>query len=152
MKVGKYNTTGRKYQGHYSIWITNHLQERLLYLDDMLENPLLLDGWINGNLYEPTTETIGILAVPESLRHDYNMAGFDDELADKKQKHRYLAQMQGTRKAILPVHTEEEKKIFRDMMADSSVFAACHWKKAAPKWNERAETNTGLFYKVYINS
>jgi hypothetical protein len=118
----------------------------------MLENPLLLDGWINGNLYEPTTETIGILAVPESLRHDYNMARFDDELADKKQKHRYLAQMQGTRKAILPVHTEEEKKIFCNMMADSSVFAAGHWKKAAPKWNEQAETNTGLFYKVYINS
>jgi hypothetical protein len=117
----------------------------------MLEDPLLLDGWINGNLYASTTETIGILTVPESLRHDYNMGKFDDELADRKQKHRYLAQMQGTRKAILPVHTEDEKNIFRTMMADSSVFAAHQWKKAASKWNERAETHPGLFYKVFIN-
>jgi len=38
------------------------------------------------------------------------------------------------------------------MMADSTVFAAHQWKKAAPKWNERAEINPGLFYKVFIIS
>jgi len=118
----------------------------------MLENPLLLDGWVNGNLYELTTETIGILAVPESLRHDYNMAKFDDELADKNQKHRYLAQMQGTWKAILPVHTAAEIALFQRLMEQNEAFnsriSGPRWSDAVRVWNKEADTTDDIFYKV----
>jgi hypothetical protein len=36
------------------------------------------------------------------------MAEFNISTIDKKQPHLYLARMQGTRKAILPVHTPAE--------------------------------------------
>ncbi len=116
----------------------------------MLEKTHQSSGWVNGNLYEASTETIGILALPESLRHDNSMGRFNDELADKKQKHRYLAKMQGTRKAILPVHTEAEKRLFKKLMGEYAVFAGHHWKKAAPIWNENAETQSDIFYKVLL--
>ena len=68
------------------------------------------------------------------------MSRFNDELADKKQKHRYLAKMQGTPKAILPIHTEAEKQLFKKLMGVYAVFAGHHWKKAVLICNEHAET------------
>jgi len=37
-KVGTFNSTGQKHCGHYSIWTTNTLQERLLYLCNHFTN------------------------------------------------------------------------------------------------------------------
>jgi len=73
-KVGTFNTTGKKYRGHYSIWTTNTLQERLLYLHDRFINPCEIKGWINGNLYIQTEERLGILPLPEDVRRSSGMA------------------------------------------------------------------------------
>ena len=89
------NSTGQPYRGHYEIWITNDLQQRLIYLEDILLDPVPIEGWVNGNLYLPTSETIGILPVPTELCTDSSMTKFNANV-DQRQQHAYLAKMQGT--------------------------------------------------------
>ena len=60
--------------------------------------------------------------------------------------------MQGTRKAILPVHTPEELGLFRKLMETNSAFnfqsTGPIWKLAIKVWNEYADTQDGIYYKV----
>src|SRR6266700_2422397 len=114
-QVGTLNSTGKEYCGHFAIWITNKLQTRLVFLDSegVLANPVHITGWVNGSLYLPTREWLGILPIPTDVRQSSGMAEFNSSTIDKKQPHLYLAQMQGTRKAILPVHTPAEHNLFR---------------------------------------
>ena len=153
--MGTFNSTGKKYRGHFSIWITNKLQERLLFLREILINPLEMKGWVNGNLYLPTSEQIGILPVPDDVRVASGMAEFNPLSADKKQSHFYLAHMQGTRKAILPVHTTAEQDLFRELMKTNPAFNTSGkgpmWKVAVKVWNEYADLHTGIFYKVDLD-
>ncbi|EDR10701.1 uncharacterized protein LACBIDRAFT_324541 [Laccaria bicolor S238N-H82] len=72
--TGTYNSTGQRYRGHYSIWITNSIQEHLISLQDTLVDPIQISGWVNGNLYTPTTEVLGILPIPDIVRTSSGMA------------------------------------------------------------------------------
>ena len=62
--------------------------------------------------------------------------------------------MQGTRKAILPVHTPAEHNLFRDLMKSNPVFntqsSGPMWKLAVKVWNEFADKESGIFYKVCL--
>ena len=80
------------------------------------------------------------------------MAEFNISTIDRTQPHLYLARMQGTRKAILPVHTSAEHDLFRTLMKSNPVFnvqsSGPIWKLAVKVWNEFADKQTGIFYKV----
>ena len=149
--MGTYNSTGKRYNGHYSIWLTNELQELLSFLEDVLINPKFITGWVNGNLYQPTTEVAGVLPVPEDVRVKYGMARFEPSL-DSMRPHHHLASLQGTRKAILPVHNQEEKDLFRTMMSGSNSFgnfsSEAQIETSVRIWNARADTSDTIFYKV----
>ncbi|PPQ85651.1 hypothetical protein CVT24_012585, partial [Panaeolus cyanescens] len=133
-----FNTTQRR---HFSIWITNRLQERLIYLRDYFENPVEIKGWVNGNLYLPTKEQFN-----------------PDSKIQGNQSHSYLAKMQGTRKgrkAILPVHTPAEMSLFKDLMEKepgklSALTSTCElsWSAAVTTRNERADTENDIYYKI----
>jgi hypothetical protein len=122
----------------------------------VLVNPTQITGWVNGNLYLPTKERLGILPIPSDVRHSSGMAEFNIATIDKKQPHLYLARMQGTRKAILPVHTPAEHNLFRDLMKSNPVFntqsSGPMWKLAVKVWNEFADTSkeSDIFYKVCL--
>ena len=150
-KVGTFNSTGRKHRGHYSIWTTNTLQERVLYLRSHFTNPCEIKGWTNGNLYIQTEERLGILPLPEDVRRLSGMSKYNPNL-NTKHPHRYLARMQGTLKAILPIHTTEEHALFRKLMIEDSAFnskdAGPSWKLAVRVWNKYADKNDNIFYKV----
>ena len=71
----------------------------------------------------------------------------------KKQKHHFLAQRQGTRKAILPVHTAAEHDFFRKLMTESAVFnppdgGQPQWTIGVKIWNAHADTRDEISYKV----
>ncbi|KAJ7924309.1 hypothetical protein B0H13DRAFT_1864173 [Mycena leptocephala] len=53
-QVGTFNSTGQRFKGHYSIWLTNEIQEPL-------SSPILLTGWVNGNLYEQMKDPVCFL-------------------------------------------------------------------------------------------
>lgn len=127
-----------------------------MFLHDVLKNPVEIRGWVNGNLYVPTSERMGILPIPEDVWHSSGMAKFSPVLNDQKQAHRYLAQKQGTRKAILPVHTPTEIDLFRHLMEANPAFNSTSsgpiWKLAVKVWNEIADREDGVFYKVRITT
>lgn len=117
----------------------------------MLENPAPINNWVNGNLYLPTSETIGILSIPEELRTESCMTQFDPNL-DSKQLHAYLAEKQHTWKAILPVHTPAEIELFSNLMKDDDAFSSQssgpRWSECVRSWNSKANEHDGVFYKV----
>ena len=114
-----------------------------------------ITGWVNGSLYLPTKERLGILPIPSDVRHSSEMAEFNIA-TDKNQPHIYLARMQGTQKAILPVHTPAEHKLFRDLMRSNPVFntqtSGPIWKLAVKVWNKFADKESGIFYKAFLLS
>lgn len=108
----------------------------------MLVDPRHISGWVNGNLYTPTTEVLGILPIPENICIDSAMRPYDAAL-DRHQKHSFLAGIQGTRKPILPIHTSAEKKLFRDLMNSNSAFSSI---SGEPRWADAA-CSEGLEFK-----
>ncbi|KJA22277.1 hypothetical protein HYPSUDRAFT_202294 [Hypholoma sublateritium FD-334 SS-4] len=149
--VGTYNETGQAYQGHYDIWLTNSLQELLVFVEDLLINPTHITGWVNGNLYTPTTETIGIISVPPDVREASGMTEYNPNL-DHNRKHHYLASKQGTRKAILPVHTPAEHALFKHLMKTNDAFGTRSkgpiWPQCVQVWNTYADTQEDVYYKL----
>ena len=96
-----------------------------------------LAGWVNGNLYKPTSEVFGILPVPDDVRQESGMQAFDSDF-DYKQRHGFLASKQGTRKPVLPIHTNTEHKLFKMLMANDPSFNCDNgpsWKLAVRTWN-----------------
>ncbi len=154
LQVGTLNSTGQRYRGHYSIWITNRLQEQLVALEHVLVDPPLIEGWVNCDLYLPTSETLGILPVPPDIRAANGMAEFNPNL-DCQRTHHYLAKMQGTHKAILPIHTPAEHELFHALMKSDQAFRASrstgpNWKQCAKVWNSHADRSDGIYYKVTL--
>jgi hypothetical protein len=135
--------------------VVNSLQEHLLFLNDVLENPMEIKGWINGNLYIQTEERLGIVPLPADIRKLMGMADFNP-LSDRKPQHSYLAQMQGTRKAILPIHTAAEITLFQRLMEENEAFnsrvSGPRWSDTVRVWNEEADKTDSIFYKAsYAN-
>ena len=62
--------------------------------------------------------------------------------------------MQGTRKPILPVHSDEEKKLFSKLMREHPGFNRVGtgpiWQEAVKIWNRLADENLNISYKVCL--
>ena len=132
----------------------------------MLINVKEICGWVNGNYYVPTTETLGILPIPKEIRESSRMAtyisgpfiNFNTGEKKKPQRHNFLAKMQGTRKPVLPIHTMAEMLMFRTLISQNREFNPPNvseppWNQAVKVWNasvdESDETSgSGLYYKV----
>jgi hypothetical protein len=121
----------------------------------MLINPIHISGWVNGNLYIPTKEVLGILPIPEEIRFSSAMTAYVPPL-DQNQKYNFLAKIQGTRKPILPIHTPSEKQLFRQLMNSNSAFSPKsgepRWRDAVKFWNQNADRMDDVSYKVCTSS
>lgn len=158
IQVGTFNRTGQRYQGHFNIWITNRIQELSIALEDIFVNSdeaSQLTSWVNGNLYQPSEEVIGVVPVPESIRKLSGMAPFEPLLNDPRQRHHFLSKLQGTRKPVLLIHTTNEKELFRKLRRENPTFNSPtsdspNWKQAVVVWNGQADesSSVGITYKV----
>jgi hypothetical protein len=96
----------------------------------VLVNPTEITGWVNGNYYVPTTESLGILPIPLETRESSGIATYisgpitNIKTGEKKkpQRHDFLARMQGTRRPVLPVHTTAERLMFRTLITKNKEF------------------------------
>jgi hypothetical protein len=152
-KVGTFNSTGKRYTGHYSIWTINELQELLAFLQVGLNNPVFLTNWVNGNLYQATKEVTGVLPVPDDIRNSAGMAPYN-ALVDSKRQHSHLASLQGTRKAILPISSDAEKGLFREFMQSpetsfGNFSSTAVVQRSVQLWNSKAHGEEKIFYKVF---
>ena len=161
LKIGTKNTTGEPYQGHLYIWVTHDLQARRSALKDMLVNPTEITGWVNGNYYVSTTETLGILPIPLEIRESSGMAAYvSGPIANiktgerkKPQRHDFLAQIQGTRKPVLPIHTIAERHMFQTLMTKNREFNPPNvseppWNEAVKVWNASVTPGSQPFCRM----
>ncbi|KAF8815733.1 hypothetical protein BYT27DRAFT_7079187, partial [Phlegmacium glaucopus] len=111
-----------------------------------------------------TTETLGILPIPPEIRESSGMAAYISgpivnlNTGEKKKPQRYnfLAQMQGTRKPVLPVHTMAERLMFRTLISHNREFNPPNtseppWNQAVKVWNasvDESDETSGLYYKL----
>ncbi|KAJ3964742.1 hypothetical protein EV361DRAFT_976393 [Lentinula raphanica] len=150
--VGTFNSTGQPWGSHYSIWLTNELQELLLMIQHSnfipdLPTGIIPKGWINGNFYLPTTEVIGILPIPDTIRHESGMLDYRPDI-DHKQTHWFVASLQGTRRAVLPIANTYEEERFREYVAMNTGSSEPQWENIVCAWNTAAITDKNLSYKL----
>jgi hypothetical protein len=144
------NRCGIIYRGHFDVWLTNRLQRLLEETRHLIPDSQTLTGWVNGDLYSPTNEIIGILPVPDSIRITTDIESYQHNL-DGKNKHSYLARQQKTKYAVISIHTTSEKQLFKKLMQENPVFnrtnSSPDWKQGAKVWNREAN-GQDIFYKV----
>jgi hypothetical protein len=107
---------------------------------------------LNTNDFDPAQESFGILPLAESLRQKLGMSTYQsDYAAGCKIKHNYLAKQQQTLVAVLPIHTPEEKALYRLLIKDKhgqfSQRTQPNWISLAQEWQRHANGKE-IFYKV----
>ncbi|KAF8186025.1 hypothetical protein BJ912DRAFT_803788, partial [Pholiota molesta] len=102
-----------------------------------------------------TTEVAGVLPIPSHVREMSGMLAYEPSLDSPRQsgqQHQFLASLQGTRNAILPIHSPLEKELFRNLLKEHKAFnsstAGPDWKQAIKVWNRHANDTKGIFYKL----
>ncbi|KAI1787068.1 hypothetical protein LXA43DRAFT_1098652 [Ganoderma leucocontextum] len=107
--------------------------------------------WINGNDYERAGETFGIMSYDSETQDKYHFLSFNSPMASElKHCNTYLARRQGTRYAVLPVHTSKERSVFHSLVNTSALFktrAQPDWHMLAIEWSGHANGTT-IFYKL----
>ncbi|KAJ7664273.1 hypothetical protein B0H17DRAFT_952109, partial [Mycena rosella] len=149
--VGTLNRSGKMYKGHYNVEVLNRLQLLLEKARHCVPNAPILMGWVNGDLYIQGNEAVGILPLPESSRNIGEILSYH-EPTDSKFKHAYLAKQQGTKYAVITVHSVEEKLCFSELMKTLPAFNRPNnqppdWKQGSRAWNRKADGET-IFYKL----
>jgi hypothetical protein len=110
--------------------------------------------WLNRDDFEPANKSFGILSFSEATCSKLGMYPYHLEYSKgHKIQHQYLAENQQTLIAVLPVHTSEEKALYRLMIKNTTgKFLGKrqpNWIKLASNWQRQADRKP-TFYKVSI--
>lgn len=168
-----FNRTGLRYKDHFDIWLINELQELREATAHLIPDAPLLSGWINDNLYQRAKESFNILPIPSTIINSLTFLPHNDpsvitptplpqaastsnaSQTNKRRKksqplrHAYLAEKQGTKIAVIHVHTAEERILFKFLLSKPQ-FVRSDWKAMAREWVQYADGFT-IFYKVCIS-
>jgi hypothetical protein len=111
-----------------------------------------MTGWVNGDEYEGSNESFGILPLSETARTHLGMLVYHPDFAKEKHiHHSYLAQHQQTRVAVLPVHTAQERALFRLLVkSENGLFSGRkepNWVTVTVEWSRYCD-GVEIFYKV----
>lgn len=111
----------------------------------------MITGWVNGNLYQPTKEVMGVLPIPPEICLKTAMGAYVPSLHGK-QPHHFLAPIQGTQKPVLPIHNQEEWDLFHELLTNDTGFSdpisGPNWDLAVQLWNNQADVRDKISYKV----
>ena len=133
LHVGTHNRTGQKFIGHDDIWLYDELQLMIEKMRNLVPVSHRIKGWVNGLLYQPTSEVSGILPIPISIQVKAGLQPMIKETTSLY-LHHYFACRQGTLFAVIGVHTIAEKKLFSQLMKEEPSF---YWHKT------RSQTTAG---------
>ncbi|CDO73771.1 hypothetical protein BN946_scf185015.g99 [Trametes cinnabarina] len=154
LQVGTMNRTGRKYLGHFDIPLKNHTAHLLdlLTAADVFTSGTrhLRGGWVNGDDYQRAAETFGIVRFSETTRQRLGMLPYSaDFVRDQGPRHQYLSERQGTRFAVLPVHTRAERDLFHLLIGSTSTSGSGQpeWERLSSTWSGHAD-GQHIFYKL----
>ena len=122
---------------------------------------IFLHTWTKPRFYELNhKETFLISPVAEKLRGIHHIEAYSiiDAQEFRKSGVRMMstAKLQNAKYAILPVHTNEEKRLFNEMVkaymakqlkTSTVTVTSPHWTDFASTWNQGAD-GIKLFYKI----
>ncbi|SJL13797.1 uncharacterized protein ARMOST_17245 [Armillaria ostoyae] len=154
--VGAKNRLQHTVFGSYDIWTRNRLVALIDHTEAVFTNPAkvrqCVTGWVNGGDYEPSAESFGILPLSTPVQEKLGMLPYHYNFAvDTKMRHHQLAWHQGTRIAILPIHTPEERAVFRALVkqpnGEFSKPTKPNWITVARKWMSYCD-GVKVFYKL----
>ncbi|EIW52507.1 uncharacterized protein TRAVEDRAFT_24023 [Trametes versicolor FP-101664 SS1] len=153
--VGTLNRTGRKYLGHFDIPLKNRTARILdtLAAAETFSSQVrhLRSGWVNGDDYTRADEVFGILRFDENTQQRLGMLPYSpDFVRDTRPRHAYLSERQGTRFAVLPVHSRDERDLFHLLVETATVTTAAtqpNWEKLVNVWAGHADGRS-IFYKL----
>ncbi|GAA5917136.1 hypothetical protein JCM5296_006594 [Sporobolomyces johnsonii] len=174
--VGTANRTGKRFNGHFDIWTTNKIQSLANLVAPLIPAAPRMGQWLNTDMYEPSQESFTILPIPATTAAQLSISLHPSHPAfpppslsstsstpisapppsSKKRKtaaperHAFLASKQGSRFAILHLHTRAERELYSELITSTAVVAvsgARKWLVMAQRWNERADGRE-VFYKM----
>ena len=86
LPVGTPNHTGKKYSGHFDIWLYNHLQKIAEKTCDLIPDSQVIQVELTyGTIYVPTKKVFGILPVPDNICAKTAMQPYISGNTEKKQ-------------------------------------------------------------------
>lgn len=99
----------------------------------------------------PKEVPVGILPIPSDVREANGILEHDQGRSPHNAIDKYLSETLNTRRAILPVHTQDEYRLFRQLTLQNEHFVGGHWSHAAKIWNAIADRTTEeIYYKVRV--
>ncbi|KAJ7689636.1 hypothetical protein B0H17DRAFT_1331730 [Mycena rosella] len=134
LTVGHFNSTGQKYAGHDSIWLSNKIQELEITLGEHYQVAPTALPWVNSNLYRHFEQTVGIVRIPQSVCAMVDIHPFR-ESHDSKQKN----------------HIPQKCMGLGSLSFLSILFQKCHTSistEATVEWNRLAAENEDIYYKL----
>jgi hypothetical protein len=169
---GARHKSGLTYTGHYDPWIDDNIL-RLRADIEWQTTPIVSAGRVVQDTspmsFAPTHEQFGITGIPLNLRAKNDFLGpvvaatnveksvyparlHLSTLSTKRDSvYTYLASAQKTKFAVTPVHTEEEFKLYNQVMLPGGDFFPTQTKPSfdqmATWWSTRADGKT-IFYKL----
>lgn len=151
--MGTENRTGCSYIGHFDVSLKNRVSTLL----EMTAGYFGCDSqggygkWVNGNNYQRTSESFGILPFDGAAQNRLSMLPYHHTFAlEQKVRHRYLSERQRTRFSVLPIHTQSERALFQLYARSSHHFTSAqgpNFAALACEMNAHADGLT-IFYKV----
>ncbi|KAJ7572428.1 hypothetical protein C8J56DRAFT_759951, partial [Mycena floridula] len=152
-RVGCYSRTGKKFRGHYDIWICDLIVE--LAQESGVKPSFPLPAVLSTRIV--TNESFGITQVPKSIASKYELQTVDVPIAEgiptsqhspihllthlstaPVSSYDFLKQRQQTMFALTPVHTAKESQKFTELM-NSGQFTKIT-QSHAPSANNTAKT------------
>ncbi|KAJ3097184.1 hypothetical protein HDU97_005103, partial [Phlyctochytrium planicorne] len=152
------NRAAKKYKSHFDVLLLNNLHTLCLKLKANL--PDYLRTWVNVECYsakgvsrtgishppDSTTDGLSIQKMDNWSRTEKDLLQADPVVGKLITSMVFIAQEQGTKYAVVPVHTDDEKKLFKDLKRDiyNRTRQTVNFNSMAAEWNEHVETNPGL--------
>ncbi|KAJ2916235.1 hypothetical protein MD484_g4176, partial [Candolleomyces efflorescens] len=134
---------------HHSIPLINRTSFLLNYLSDVVGGAQSYQDWVNGDLYEQTSEVFGISPLPESLRIRYSMEPHSKETCGNfprlNASDDWLRSRQGLALPVVPPTTLSARKYFFTKLHSFSETAIASGKKKVDfeafsrEWNRTAD-------------
>lgn len=167
-----------RHQGHYDPWLTESINILCQKYGMNTLDPRFNGGYTNGRLRLTSgQESFGITAIPEEISRSLNMHHIPQQLPDttvttsmlisisirlsiptgimnnpRGALYNYLATKQHVKKAVLPLHTQLEFKLFSKKLRciHNHNQSSINWNELACEWNNIVNTGMApytLFYK-----
>jgi hypothetical protein len=150
------------YDGHYDPWIEDDIDIAYRSLPFDLPRPTR-PGYINVSLFKPTQESFIISELPQKVLDEFDIprhdrpSPIDDKIprmplvnlsGARTDRYGYLASAQDTKFALVPIHTNEEYRLFNQEVRRFMDTSGQPDFKQMTKWWSTQVDGKKIFYKI----